>query len=131
MIQAAHRYAEDADLEAVTAARGEAARCGVAVLATNCGWAGRVDEIGLTSSPTETGAVGFAATPRNGFVRGPQTFTLFCPEKRTMVPLGWLVVLGTPVTGRTLDDSSLETLHDSSLEGAFVKVVVDPPSVRV
>ena len=35
MIQAAHRYAEGADPEAVTAARGEAARCGVAVLATD------------------------------------------------------------------------------------------------
>ena len=47
-----------------------------------------------------------------------------------MVPLGWLVVLGTPVvvlgtpvTGRTL--------QSSSLGGAFVKAVVDPPSVRV
>ena len=50
--------------------RRAAARCGVAVLANDCGWAGRVDETGLTAAAEETGAVGFAATPRNGFVRG-------------------------------------------------------------
>jgi hypothetical protein len=70
--------------------RREAALCGVAVLATDCGWAGRVDETGLTSSPTETGAVGFAATPRNGFVRGFQIFIGFSLTTM-MVPL---VLLG-------------------------------------
>ena len=66
-----------ATLDVTGCYRRAASRCGVAVLATDCGWAGRVDETGLTAATGEAGAVSFAARPRNGFVRGFQIFMSF------------------------------------------------------